>query len=113
MKKFSELPEIQNTEITTPEEKSFLRKIEELDTLPPDDVKYELLYLLDMILSYDRRFIIERNGKPIAAFVPIVDHQMLIDYVQHEVDPCRWNELVNNTREKLGLNVITEGDINE
>jgi hypothetical protein len=52
---------------------------------------------------YERqvRFLISYEGKPVCALVPLVDLEMLKD-IQGQVDPCKWLELVQEARQRLG-----------
>jgi len=52
------------------------------------------------------RFVVNHDGKCVAALVPLVDLEMLKDF-QTEVDPCKWLELVQEARERLGWPAVT------
>ena len=57
---------------------------------------------------YERqvRFVVNHEGRPVAALVPLVDLEMLKD-LQTEADPCKWMELVQESRERLGWPAVT------
>jgi prevent-host-death family protein len=56
-----------------------------VETVNVREVRARLRDLLDKILSGDTDFVIERNGKPIAALIPIGDFEEL----QEELDDLR------------------------
>ena len=57
---------------------------------------------------YERhvRFVVNHDGKPVAALVPLVDLEVLKD-LQGDVDPCVWLELVQEARQRLGWPPVT------
>jgi hypothetical protein len=63
---------------------------------------------------YERqvRFLISHEGKPVAALVTLVDLEMLKEF-QTEVDPCKWLELVQEARQRLGWPAVTFNDKEE
>jgi hypothetical protein len=63
---------------------------------------------------YERhvRFLISHDGKPVCALVPLVDLQLLKDF-QGQVDPCKWLELVQEARQRLGWSSVTFNDKEE
>jgi hypothetical protein len=63
---------------------------------------------------YERqvRFLINHDGKPVAALVTLVDLEMLKGF-QTEVDPCKWLELVQEARQRLGWPAVTFNDEEE
>ena len=63
---------------------------------------------------YERqvRFLISHDGKPVAALVPLVDLEMLKG-LQTEVDPCKWLELVQEARQRLGWPAVKFNDEEE
>jgi hypothetical protein len=60
---------------------------------------------------YERqvRFLISYEGKPVAALVTLVDLEMLKE-IQTQVDPCKWLELVQEARQRLGWSPVTFND---
>jgi hypothetical protein len=63
---------------------------------------------------YERqvRFLISHDGKPVVALVTLVDLEMLKEF-QTEVDPCKWLELVQEARQRLGWPAVTFNDEEE
>jgi hypothetical protein len=63
---------------------------------------------------YERhvRFVVNHDGKPVAALVPLVDLEVLKD-LQGDVDPCVWLELVQEARQRLGWPAVTFNDEEE
>ena len=63
---------------------------------------------------YERhvRFVVNHDGKPVAALVPMVDLEVLKD-LQGDVDPCVWLELVQEARQRLGWPAVTFNDKEE
>jgi hypothetical protein len=63
---------------------------------------------------YERqaRFVISHDGKPVAALVTLVDLEMLKEF-QSEVDPCKWLELVQEARQRIGWPAVTFNDEEE
>ena len=52
------------------------------------------------------RFVVNHDGKPVAALVPLLDLELAKDF-QLQVDPCRWVEVIQNLRERLGWPPVT------
>jgi hypothetical protein len=57
---------------------------------------------------YERqvRFVVSHGGKPVAALVSLLDLELAKDF-QLQVDPCRWVEVIQNLRERLGWPPVT------